>query len=99
MPGLVATQIATSGRNRSEEFGGPSDRVLPALHQAVQNGIEPERVGRLILQGVRDRQFYVFTHADTEAKIADRHRRIASAFEWRAAAVLADSDMRAPVAR
>lgn len=97
VPGLVNTRIATSGRNRLPEFGGPSDHVLPALEEAVKGGMRPDEVGRLVLQGILDEQFYVFTHDDTQARIADRQRRIARAFEWRAAA-LGKLDLHAQVA-
>jgi NAD(P)-dependent dehydrogenase (short-subunit alcohol dehydrogenase family) len=87
VPGLVATRIATSGRNRPHDFGGPSDRVVPALREAVEAGMNADAVGHLVLKAIDDDQFYVFTHADTQARLTERLKRIAQAFEWRAAAM------------
>lgn len=81
-PGLVATRIQNSDRNRpghgaaAAEPAGPPP-VLPA---ALARPIEPDEVAERVLQAVRSNTLYVPTHADAAALFAARSAAIATAF-------------------
>ena len=66
-PGMVATRIHQSWRNRPEEDAPWSDResanaAFRAGSDEFQNrGIAPEDIAESVMEAVRDRQFYVFT--------------------------------------
>ncbi len=62
--GNTKTKIVTSARNRLPEFGGPETTDEPAVEEAIQDGMEPEEVGRIVRQGVIDDLEYIWTHPD-----------------------------------
>ena len=68
-PGSVATRIAESSR-----------RPNAALRAAVAAGLTPDAVAERVLRAIRDREFYVFTHAELKPKLEARFRRILEAF-------------------
>jgi hypothetical protein len=45
------------------------------------HGLPPELVGQRVLQAIRDREFYILTHASERAAIKARHERIEAAFD------------------
>ena len=48
---------------------------------ATGRGLAPELVGQRVLQAIRQREFYVLTHAGERAAIKARHERIEAAFD------------------
>lgn len=80
-PGFVRTNIATSERNRpgaaratddnplAEKFGG-------ALRQLVDSGIHPEQVADKIVNAIRARRFYIFTHPEMKPGVEHRMRQM-----------------------
>jgi NAD(P)-dependent dehydrogenase (short-subunit alcohol dehydrogenase family) len=64
-PGPIRTQLAGSDRLRdpSDRAGGKSQ----ALWEFIREGMEPEEVGRIVRDGIRDDVAYIFTHDWSEA--------------------------------
>ncbi|MFZ5914771.1 MAG: hypothetical protein ACOY17_11165, partial [Pseudomonadota bacterium] len=84
-PGLVATNIATSTRNRQDKYGGasrPSDRGISATELA--KGLNPDAVGRQVLEAILDGQFYIFTDPSLRHIIETRSKRILQGYDWAA---------------
>lgn len=69
-PAAVRTRIAESSRV-------PNAR----LRAAVAAGMSPDAVGERVLRAIREREFYVFTHAEPKARLEARFRRILAAFD------------------
>ncbi len=85
-PGFVKTRIHESGRARQDKYGGTGD--VDALGngpseaaQMVLAGIDPDIVGRRVLEAVRDNDLYIFTHPMFKDFVAARFAGIAAAFD------------------
>jgi len=80
-PGPVTTNIFGSAATRPERFGGayqrPSQEAMAGMLGA---GLPPEVVGQRVLQGMRDGEFYILTHASERDVVKARHARIDAAF-------------------
>ena len=82
-PGFVKTRIHESRRNRPAAYG-PDEHGAPAdaeLSSPVLSGIPAEPVGARVVEGVRDNDLYIFTHAEFRAPVAARFERILAAFD------------------
>ena len=55
--------------------------AAPATPAGMGDRLEPDVVGRRVVQAIRDREFYVLTHASERAVIKARHARIEAAFD------------------
>jgi NAD(P)-dependent dehydrogenase (short-subunit alcohol dehydrogenase family) len=84
-PGWVNTRIHESDRNRPEEATGPTEEEVDATFGVdfrevvgglIKDGLDPEEVAGLVLDAVRARRFYVFTHPDWTPLLEERFRRI-----------------------
>jgi len=77
-PGPIRTNLAGSDRLRApgEEAGGKSQ----ALWQYIQDGLDPEEVGPMVLEGIRDNAAYIYTHDWSDA-FAERFQRVLKDFE------------------
>jgi NAD(P)-dependent dehydrogenase (short-subunit alcohol dehydrogenase family) len=87
-PGAVRTAIFGSAATRPERFGGPYSRpTQEALRDAAAAGgsggaaLEPAAVGQLVLQAIREGEFYIFTHTGERATIEMRQGRIRAALD------------------
>lgn len=87
-PAAVDTGIYQALANRPERFGKPP-ATLPETPDDIRNGLHPDDVGRRVVAGIRDDDFYLFTHPDSRSWVEERHRRIMEGFDaaerWRAA--------------
>jgi len=84
-PGVVATNIGNSARNRPEEYGGvvapnPRDRTAEMLAQ----GLNPDIVGDLVLEAMQADQLYIFTDPGLKHLIETRCKRLTDAYDWAA---------------
>jgi NAD(P)-dependent dehydrogenase (short-subunit alcohol dehydrogenase family) len=87
-PGAVATNIGKAGSHRPSEYGhsarpvavGP-DRNLDSL---LSMGLDPDIVGRLVLEGIKEEQFYLFTDPRMQEWVERRLGRIRQGFAWSA---------------
>ncbi len=77
-PGPIRTNLADSDRLRApgEEAGGKSQ----ALWEFIREGLEPESVGRIVIDGIRDDVAYIYTHDWSDA-FAERFQRVLKDFE------------------
>ena len=57
-------------------MGGKSQ----ALWQYIREGMDPEEVGGIVLQGIRDNAAYIYTHDWSDA-FAERFRLVLKDFE------------------
>lgn len=80
-PGNVRTDIVRSGRNRHDHLGGPEGRVREDVAQAIERGLDPELVGRMVRDAVVRDDLYVFTHPAQRAELAARFDRILASFD------------------
>lgn len=95
-PGFVKTKINQSGRTRQAAFGGPTVSEIVA-NSAVENGIDPARVGQRVLEAVKADERYIFTHPDMKPFVEGRFANIMAAFDVAAASpALAGMDYKTP---
>lgn len=95
-PGFVKTKINQSGRARQAQYGGPTVSEIVA-NSAVENGIDPARVGLRVLEAIRAKERYIFTHPDMRAFVQDRFAGLMSAFDVAdASPALANMDYKTP---
>lgn len=84
-PGFVATNIMDSDRNRPERYLDPNsgfhaldDDTRAAIREIYHQTKPPEEVADLVVNAIRENQFYVLTDHDFDQNIAERHQRIQS---------------------
>lgn len=82
-PGWVRTRLLESERNRAEAPREPApdpssqlQAIRKALEGFVANGLDPLDVGRLVVDAIRDRRFYVLTHPHWKHMIERRMTNI-----------------------
>ena len=83
-PGIVKTKILEADRNRPAELaagGTAPSPLLEALKPAIAHGLDPARVGELVLRGIRENAPYIVTHADTRDVFLARARAIEAAYD------------------
>lgn len=83
-PSAVNTNIYHAPRFRPDQFGGPEggpDRTP----QELRDGLHPDQVGRRVLAGIRNNDFYIFTHMSTRERLLARHKAIIEAYDATAA--------------
>jgi NAD(P)-dependent dehydrogenase (short-subunit alcohol dehydrogenase family) len=81
-PAAVRTRIYVSGENRPDRFGGPYEEPgNNPFQKELETGLEPDRVGERVVEAIRRRELYVFTHMETREWLLARHRRIIDAFD------------------
>jgi NAD(P)-dependent dehydrogenase (short-subunit alcohol dehydrogenase family) len=79
-PGMIATNIITSARNRPDELTDADDAPDAARQQVVAamdarfkaDGMAPREVGEKVVQAILDNQFYLLTHADNMEAVKRR---------------------------
>jgi NAD(P)-dependent dehydrogenase (short-subunit alcohol dehydrogenase family) len=80
-PGIVNTNAWDAGRNRPVEFGGPM-QGNPQNLAALQNyGLSPEFVGELVVRGISNEEFYIWTHPFTLELIDKRYEESRSSIQ------------------
>lgn len=84
-PGWVRTRIHEADRNRPGRSAGAGDGGEPdpafaamrgVVEQWIAGGMDPAEVARQVLAAIRERRFYVKTHAAMEDLIRQRHAAI-----------------------
>ena len=85
-PAAVNTRIAESERNRPARFGGApsvaqSNPQREQLRAALASGMTPDEVGERMLRGMRNGDFYIFTHDEPKPWLEQRFGRILAAFD------------------
>lgn len=85
-PGWVKTQINRSERNRPgyspsdepERLGGNGalGQFSDLIDQWIAEGLEPDVIADLVFDGIANRKFWLLTHPEWQAGIADRTKRM-----------------------
>ncbi len=86
-PGGVRTNIGKAGRNRPADYGSSERKpVLTADGKEIDmtRGLDPDIVGQLVLEGIVEGQFYLFTDPRMEPAVERRFDRIRKGFAWSA---------------
>jgi NAD(P)-dependent dehydrogenase (short-subunit alcohol dehydrogenase family) len=76
-PGIVSTRIMESARNRppqlaSVPFGPSSGPRWEALRRLIPTGMPPEQVADAVFKAVREGQFYILTHPESNEAVRSR---------------------------
>jgi NAD(P)-dependent dehydrogenase (short-subunit alcohol dehydrogenase family) len=84
-PALVTTTLRQSLERRPARFGGPAaSRRAPddnARLLATGSALEPDAVGRRVVTAIRNRDFFIFTHAHTREWLEARHARMMQGYD------------------
>ncbi|HAK62866.1 MAG TPA: short-chain dehydrogenase [Alphaproteobacteria bacterium] len=84
-PGLVATNLGTSARNRQDQYGGAAKpNPKDAIAGSLADGLDPDIVGRLVLEAIEANQPYIFTNPALAHLMENRFRNIAAGNAWAA---------------
>ncbi len=88
VPGTVRTGIGNSSRNRPADAtgGALADVDLEAGPDLGMTWLEPDDVGRMVIDGIAAGDLYIVTHPEGWPMVAGRHQAIADAFAAAAAA-------------
>lgn len=83
-PGAVNTNILEAAKHRPAQFGSSDDRpiALNPIGDTLAHGLDPDVVGELVLDGIREGQFYIFTDPGMEKQIDRLFDRIKLGFAW-----------------
>ena len=82
-PGVVATNLGTSGRNRPSDYGGPMDlNQKDRTSEMLAKGLDPDIVGRQVLEAIQDDQPYIFTDPGLRYLIEQRSAEILAGHDW-----------------
>ena len=74
-PGPIATAIIESGADRiatSEVSKDANQQLVAFLKSGINEGMPPEECARIIFEGIRDEQFWIFTHDDFKDSYKNR---------------------------
>lgn len=71
--GPVQTRIFQSERNRPEQYGGPEQSGVEALHGDER--MDPRECGQRILRGLQSGHFYIFTHQQRHRERIEQRSR------------------------
>jgi len=85
-PGLVATGIVNSRRNRPAQFaeaspqqtGPAADALRERAAEELKKGLSPRAVGEQVLAAIREERFYILTHPELNPVIEQRMQDILS---------------------
>jgi NAD(P)-dependent dehydrogenase (short-subunit alcohol dehydrogenase family) len=88
-PSWVKTRMLDNGRNRPTRFGGPIRLDMDGANaernqryaKALENGLDPADVAKLVIKAIEARRLYVFTHADRRGDIDGRYELMAEGFD------------------
>ena len=85
-PGAVATNIAEASDHRPADYGSSGDKpVIPGdVGDLLASGLDPDVVGKLVLEGIQQNQFYLFTDPRMLKQVQRRFDHMQAGFEWSA---------------
>jgi NAD(P)-dependent dehydrogenase (short-subunit alcohol dehydrogenase family) len=84
-PGLTNTHLMFAARNRPEDLRNYPDEQPSAVQlersanskrMVEEQGLPPERTAEIVLQAIKDEQFYILTHDDYDEVIRERMENI-----------------------
>jgi NAD(P)-dependent dehydrogenase (short-subunit alcohol dehydrogenase family) len=81
-PAQVDTTLYDSGKRRPERFGGSYTRSdLSEARNRASTGLSPDAAGERVLHAIRHDEFFIFTHPEARARVAERHARMMAGFD------------------
>lgn len=85
-PAFVQTRIHKSGRNRQEEYLQSSEKDTDgssagSIGGFVEDGIDVDIVGKRVVEALKDKELYIFTHPSYHPFVEERFAQINAAFE------------------
>jgi NAD(P)-dependent dehydrogenase (short-subunit alcohol dehydrogenase family) len=88
-PSWVKTRMLDNGRNRPARFGGPIALDTDGSNaernrryaQALEGGLDPADVAKLVCEAIQARRLYVFTHADRRSDVERRFELMMTGFD------------------
>lgn len=81
-PAAVDTLIYRSARNRPDRYGGATERTNELfLKDLLAAGWAPDKVGARVLDAIRAKELFIFTHSQTRDWVEQRHERLLDAFD------------------
>jgi NAD(P)-dependent dehydrogenase (short-subunit alcohol dehydrogenase family) len=88
-PSWVKTRMLDNGRNRPAHFGGPIALDMDGGNaernrryaRALEAGLDPAYVAKLVCDAIEARRLYVFTHADRRADVERRFELMLDSFD------------------
>jgi NAD(P)-dependent dehydrogenase (short-subunit alcohol dehydrogenase family) len=84
-PGAVNTRIFEAPRNRQPQFGPQVSKVAVMEDPGeIAQGLDPDVVGRLVIEAVRANRPYIFTDPRFRSLIERRHQRLMDDIAWAA---------------
>ncbi len=85
-PGAVATNIVEAAKHRPSDYGSSGDKpVIPGdANILLEQGLDPDVVGKLVLEGILADQFFLFTDPRMVKQVERRFDRIRQGFDWSA---------------
>ena len=85
-PGAVATNIIEAAKHRPEEYGSSGDKPVIAgdVKTFLEQGLDPDAVGKLVLEGMYAEQFFLFTDPRILISVERRLERIRRGMDWSA---------------
>jgi NAD(P)-dependent dehydrogenase (short-subunit alcohol dehydrogenase family) len=82
-PGLVRSNLpATAARHRPLRYGGPLPEPPAPPPQLQALMMPPERVGPIVVAGIRANRLHIFTHPERRAQVEQRQRRMLEDFDF-----------------
>lgn len=82
-PGMVRTRLSDAERTRPATLPAPSDPPphVPSSSPEFSPALDPDVVGEMTLQGIRDDALYIFTDMKTRDLIRAHHERMMQHFD------------------
>lgn len=85
-PGMIATKIIESDRNRPGEFADTSASFVDGDRDTVSEtfqtqGLNPDKVGEQVVHGIKNDKPFIFTHAGLKDAIDARFQTILASFD------------------
>jgi len=81
-PGAVNTKLDASSAYRPDRLGGAYERPEHGfMREFMEQGLSPDWVGQRLLQGIKAREFLIFTSSAPRQWIAGRHQIVSDAFD------------------
>lgn len=79
LPAAVASDFYLSSAEHRGSLGG--ENMFASTPEDTANGMSPDEVAARLLDGIRDKRFYIATHSPTRAMLEAKHREIMAAYD------------------
>jgi NAD(P)-dependent dehydrogenase (short-subunit alcohol dehydrogenase family) len=79
-PGIIATALATSARNRPASFGGGTPPAASAQGEATSAFMSPASFAAQVLEAVESDRFFVSSHPEFRELVGQRNEAVQASF-------------------